>query len=75
MLSAFHSLILGRPMSPHLTVYQWTIPMAFSALNRIFAFGLVFGFFLLPVLDFFGSGDAAADISSFRFGSILSYTF
>ncbi|CBY43691.1 unnamed protein product [Oikopleura dioica] len=56
---------LGRPMSPHLTVYAWTIPMTMSALNRIFSFALVGAFMLLPIIDIFSSGSLASDIASF----------
>ena len=59
-------IILDRPMSPHLSVYAWTIPMAMSSANRIFAFALVFGFLLFPVIDILGSGDVVADIAGFR---------
>jgi len=52
----------SRPMSPYLGIYRWSIPMTFSAFNRIFSFVLVAAFFLIPFADFFGSGDIAADI-------------
>ena len=52
-------------MSPYLGIYTWSVPMTFSAFNRIFAFALVGAFMLLSVLDIFGSGCAAADIAAF----------
>ena len=54
-------------MSPHLTVYSWTIPMTMSALNRIFSFALVGFFLLLPIIDIFSSGSLASDIASFGY--------
>ena len=51
-------------MSPHLSVYKWSIPMTMSALNRIFAFALTFGFLAIPLLDVV-SGDAIATIAQF----------
>jgi len=53
---------MGRPMSPHLSIYKWSIPMTMSAVNRIFAFGLVFGFIAIPFVDFF-TGDIVAAIN------------
>ena len=51
-------------MSPHLSVYKWSIPMTMSALNRIFAFALTFGFLAIPLLDVW-TGDAVAAIEQF----------
>ena len=50
-------------MSPHLSVYKWSIPMTMSAFNRIFAFGLTFAFLAIPVLDLW-TGDAVAAIAN-----------
>ena len=55
----------GRPMSPHLTVYAWTIPMTMSALNRIMAFVLTFAFIGLPFLELY-TGSAHDAIMSAR---------
>merc|ERR1711972_233819 len=56
----------SRPMSPHLGIYAWSIPMAFSAANRILSVALVGAFFLgIPALDLLGSGDVASDIAAF----------
>jgi succinate dehydrogenase/fumarate reductase cytochrome b subunit len=54
-------------MSPHLTVYSWTIPMTMSATNRIFSFALVGAFLLLPIIDIFSSGSLASDIAAFGY--------
>ena len=51
-------------MSPHLSVYKWSIPMTMSAFNRIFAFALTFGFLAIPALDLW-TGDAIATIAQF----------
>ena len=51
-------------MSPHLSVYKWSIPMTMSAMNRIFAFALTFGFLAIPLLDVV-TGDAVAAIAQF----------
>ena len=56
---------LGRPMSPHLGIYVWSIPMTMSALNRIFAFALTFGFLAIPLVDVY-TGDFCATIASLR---------
>ena len=65
LINRFLSInILGRPMSPHLSVYKWSIPMTMSAFNRIFAFALTFGFLAIPALDLW-TGDAVASISQF----------
>ena len=52
-------------MSPHLTVYAWTIPMTMSALNRIMAFVLTFAFIGLPFLELY-TGSAHDAIMSAR---------
>merc|ERR1711892_438091 len=44
----------GRPMSPHLSVYKWSIPMTMSAFNRVLA---------IPVLDLW-TGDAVVAIAN-----------
>lgn len=36
-----------RPLSPHLQIYRWTIPMALSILHRITGMALAFGTLLL----------------------------
>merc|ERR1712048_856299 len=56
----------SRPMSPHLGIYTWSIPMAFSAANRILSVALVGAFFLgIAAIDLLGSGDVVADMESF----------
>merc|ERR1711973_127559 len=56
----------SRPMSPHLSVYSWTIPMTFSACNRIFSFALTMAFIALPLLVVFtGMQEPALDIREF----------
>ena len=50
-------------MSPHLSVYKWSIPMTMSAFNRVFAFALTFAFLAIPVLDLW-TGDAVAAIAN-----------
>merc|ERR1712130_699249 len=55
----------GRPMSPHLRVYKWSIAMVLSSLNRITGFSLVVLFFALPLLDFLSDGKSAETIISF----------
>jgi len=56
----------SRPMSPHLGIYTWSIPMAFSAGNRIFSAALFAAFLLgIPALDLLGSGDICADMAAF----------
>jgi succinate dehydrogenase (ubiquinone) cytochrome b560 subunit len=53
----------GRPMSPHLGIYVWSIPMTMSALNRIFAFALTFGFLAIPLVDIY-TGDFCASMTA-----------
>lgn len=45
----------NRPLSPHLQIYEWSVPMTISACYRVFAFMLGFGFLLLPVAFTFSS--------------------
>ena len=58
-------LHLGRPMSPHLSIYAWSIPMTMSAFNRIFAFGLTFAFLAIPVIDLW-QGDFVNTVTETR---------
>lgn len=39
----------NRPLSPHLTIYEWSLPMTMSAFYRIFSVGLAFTFLLAPM--------------------------
>jgi succinate dehydrogenase (ubiquinone) cytochrome b560 subunit len=39
----------NRPLSPHLSIYEWSLPMTMSAFYRIFAVGLGFAFLLAPM--------------------------
>ena len=37
----------GRPLSPHLQIYRWPLPMAMSILHRLTGAGLFFGTILM----------------------------
>merc|ERR1711920_308923 len=52
--------IFNRPLSPHLSVYEWSIPMAMSGFYRISSFAMGKGFITAPLayvgLNVFGNG-------------------
>jgi succinate dehydrogenase / fumarate reductase cytochrome b subunit len=39
--------VTERPLSPHMTIYRWPLPMAMSILHRITGAGLYFGTLLM----------------------------
>ena len=69
-----------RPLSPHLQVYRWPLPMLMSILHRITGAGLYFGTLLMAWwLSAAGSGpNAYATIGSFInsfFGRLILFGY
>jgi succinate dehydrogenase / fumarate reductase cytochrome b subunit len=72
--------VTERPLSPHMTIYRWPLPMAMSILHRITGAGLYFGTLLLAWwLIAAGSGpNAYAQVGAFvnsAFGRLILFGY
>ncbi|WP_428538005.1 succinate dehydrogenase, cytochrome b556 subunit [Rhodopila sp.] len=67
--------LVGRPLSPHLQVYQWPISMALSIIHRVTGVGLAGGTLLLTWWLVAAAGsDAAFDTVQRFVGSVPGFS-
>jgi succinate dehydrogenase / fumarate reductase cytochrome b subunit len=69
-----------RPLSPHLTIYRWPLPMAMSILHRITGAGLYFGILMVAwwLIAAAAGPNRYADFAAFEssfFGRLLLFGY
>ncbi|XP_052809392.1 succinate dehydrogenase cytochrome b560 subunit, mitochondrial-like [Mya arenaria] len=65
---------LNRPLSPHLSIYKYDVPMVLSISNRITASAVTIAFYLGPLVYLFGGKDFAGYYAMMQSWGPLGHT-